>query len=73
MSRVSSTLNASERIWFDKYQAAEYMRQQGFDDITEHSVMYAHRVLKTLHEGKSGPGKKLRWHKNWLDEWAALQ
>lgn len=69
MSKVVATVDISNQEWFNKHDAAEYMRQKGFRSYTHNSVMHAHRKGK-LHEGNQG-GKEMLWHRDWLDAWAS--
>jgi hypothetical protein len=69
MSKAVATIDMRQQIWFNKFEAAEYMRQLGFRSCTHNSVMHAHRTRK-LHEGRQD-GKAMHWHRDWLDEWAS--
>lgn len=69
MSKSPSTIDLSQQTWFNKSDAADYMRRLGFRSYTPNTVMHAHRTGK-LHAGQS-KGKALHWHKDWLDEWAS--
>jgi hypothetical protein len=69
MSRAAPTVDLSQQLWFNKYDAAEYMRRLGFRDHTHYTITYAARK-GYLHRGEP-KGRALHWRKEWLDDWVA--
>ena len=69
MSKPASLVDPEARCdWLDKVDAAKYLRDKGFHNITSNTIAHAARTLKTLHEAKR-VGKVYFWHTSWLDEW----
>jgi hypothetical protein len=68
MSKAAPTIDLNRQVWFNKHDAAMYLRHLGFRDKTHYSVAHAARTGK-LHEGEQH-GKPYYWHREWLDEWA---
>ena len=68
MSRATPTIDLSQQVWFNKYDAAEYLRRLGFRNHTHYTITYAARK-GDLHPGEQR-GKPYYWHKEWLGEWS---
>lgn len=68
MSKTVATVDISNQVWFNKHDAAEYMRRLGFRDTTPNTIMHAHRIGK-LQNGEP-KGKAFHWHKDSLDDYA---
>jgi hypothetical protein len=64
MSRTSTPM--ADRVYFGFDDAAAYLRSQGLDDTTRHTIDHHYRRTKKLGEPKRA-GRKVYWHRNQLD------
>ena len=66
---MSVTIN-SEKLWFDRYEAANYLHAKGYA-VTDWTIIRDAKTGK-LHEGRR-VGRRYLWHRSWLDEYASAQ